>query len=521
MRIQALDPFNPDGVGLLEPPEGLGADTWKGTSRARIDELIARLNQPIRLRAGVELLERLLLSVATPPAGAGARSFLALRADMLAAQGDIESAVALIRAAPAPIADAAAERLRVDQMLLAADTNGACGEIGTLVRTNANPYWQKAQIYCQAAAGQRDAAALGLDVLREQGQLKDAAFESLARALINGREPTIESLPDPTALHLAMVRAARLTPPSETMQTRDARTLAAIANGGSTDLLQRIAAAERLEAAGVFQAEALARLYDRVPFRDDEFQHALAIAEAPYGVRGRALLYRTAARLKDSTDARIKVVERALTLARTHGLYGTALRTNGAFILGLTPGPEVSALAEDGVRAALGGGRVDAAGPWLQLMRTRATPATRESAASLEIAMRLAGARGTREGDEVLLKTWLRSRKAGAETTKRAAVLAALLDSVRPPEEPEQWKPPLASDPAPSARPLLSRELRQAAAGGRKGEVVLLSLNLLAGQDPTVLDPAVLGLVIPALVDVGLEADARRMAVEIAIAGGT
>lgn len=520
VRVQVLDPFNPDGVGLLDLPDGLGPDIWKGTARIRVDELTARLNQPIRLRTAMDLLRRLLLSVAAPPSGRGARSFLATRAELLAAQGDTESAVALVRAAPTAVADPGIERLSVDQMLLAGDTDGACKTVQSLLRNNPDPYWQKTQVFCQAAGGQRDAASLGLDVLREQGQLKDPAFEALARGLIAGREPTIENISSPTALHLAMLRALRFPLPTETVLTRDPRMLAAIANGGSGDLLQRLAAAERLEATGAFQTEALRRLYDRVQFRDDELQHALAIAEAPYGVRARALLYRAAARLPDASESRVKIVERAMTLAKSHGLHGTALRTNASFILGVAPGAEFSDLAEEAARAAVAVGRIEAAPPWIQLLHGRSTPAAREAAAGLDIVMRLAGGRGTREGDEALLKTWQRSRKGGAETSRRAAVLAVLLDAVRPPDEHEQWKPPLAIDPAPNARPPLSREIRQAAAAGRKGEVVLLVLNLLGGQEPASLDSATLGVVVPALADVGLEAEARRMAVEVATALG-
>ncbi len=520
VRVQALDPFDPDGVGLIEPPEGLGPTIWHGTNRSRAEELITRLSQPVRSRATAALLRRLLLSIAAPPAGRGTRSFLALKAEQLAAQGDLESAAALLRATPTPVADPGIQRLHVDHMLLAADTDGACTEIRTLVRNSTEPYWLKVQIFCQIMSGQRDAAAFSLDVLREQGQLRDPVFETLAQGLIRGREPNIDSLPNPTALHLAMLRAAHLAPPPDAIQTRDVWTLAAIANGGSSDLLQRIGAAERLEALGAFRAEALSGLYDRVQFRDEEVHHALAIAEAPYGVRARALLYRAAERLHDEPEARAKVVERAIALARAHGLYETALRINAPFILELSPSADLAALADDAARVAIAAGRDNDAEPWIQVMRGRTTAATPGQAAALDIALRLARGGGTREDDRALLQTWARGRKSGPDTAKRAAIFAVLLDAFRPLDEPEQWKPPLAPDIAPNTRPPLSRDIRQAAADGRKGEVVLLALILLGGQDPATLDPAVLGVVIPAMIDVGLEAEAREIAVEVAMAGG-
>ncbi len=69
-------------------------------------------------------------------------------------------------------------------------------------------------------------------------------------------------------------------------------------------------------------------------------------------------------------------------------------------------------------------------------------------------------------------------------------------------------------------RPALWFRLEEAARGARKGETVLLSLLALGDGGPAQADPIVLRRVLRALGAVGLEASARALAVEAAVAAG-
>jgi len=66
----------------------------------------------------------------------------------------------------------------------------------------------------------------------------------------------------------------------------------------------------------------------------------------------------------------------------------------------------------------------------------------------------------------------------------------------------------------PQASPALLMGLDRAAAGGRTGETVLLSLLLLGDRDLALTDTITLGRVVSALRRIGLTADAEALALE-------
>ena len=70
MKIQNLGGLNPDSVGILDDDKGgLGASLWRGSSRATVAGLLARM--PVRYRSPTlrDLATRLLLTQAEAPRG--------------------------------------------------------------------------------------------------------------------------------------------------------------------------------------------------------------------------------------------------------------------------------------------------------------------------------------------------------------------------------------------------------------------------------------------------------------------
>jgi hypothetical protein len=99
------------------------------------------------------------------------------------------------------------------------------------------------------------------------------------------------------------------------------------------------------------------------------------------------------------------------------------------------------------------------------------------------------------------------------------SLLAALGDPIAPAD----WVPllglPQPAPPPAGSAPILV-ELTRAAAAKRLGETVLLALVGLEQGDRLTQNPAVLARAVSALCAVGLEADARALAVEAALASG-
>ena len=68
--------------------------------------------------------------------------------------------------------------------------------------------------------------------------------------------------------------------------------------------------------------------------------------------------------------------------------------------------------------------------------------------------------------------------------------------------------------------PGLGLALRNAAAARRVGETVLFSLIALGDRGPGLSDPAALAEALAALRQIGLQADARALAIDAALANG-
>ncbi|MFO1058055.1 MAG: hypothetical protein U1E53_13935 [Dongiaceae bacterium] len=245
-----------EGVGTLDAGNGgLGPELWRGSDRATIDRLLPLLAPPENALALREAARRLLLSAAPPPAGTpseGApsdetgRNFALLRADRLAALGDVDSAVALVRLVPERDRDAGALRLLADAAWLAGDVGGGCKLVeGAAARQAGDPELARAGVFCQAQAGQKDKAALGLDLLREQGQAGDPLFAALLDRLAGGPPATIESVTGLTPLLYAMLGTAGQALPPEAASAVPLAIAAALARDAKAAPEARLAAAER------------------------------------------------------------------------------------------------------------------------------------------------------------------------------------------------------------------------------------------------------------------------------------
>ena len=125
---------------------------------------------------------------------------------------------------------------------------------------------------------------------------------------------------------------------------------------------------------------------------------------------------------------------------------------------------------------------------------------------------------------DALVNWWVgEQERSGDDAFERAAVILTLMDAVGYDVPETSWRELLESSLTvtaylPSVQ--LWRALETAAANGRVGETVLLSLLALGEVGPAGADPTTLHTVVSALRGVGLETDARRLALESALAKG-
>jgi hypothetical protein len=527
VQVRELGAIGSDATGVLDDRHGgFSPAMWAGTDIALVRKVLPLLPDAPAWRSARQLERRLLLTAAATPAGPPAgEPLIKLRAAKLLAMGEVDGLDALLKGAASQSFTPDLRRLLVDAALLAGDTSTACEQVPVLRQMAPDdPFPGKLQVYCQFASGNTRQAALGVDLLREQ-KVSDPGFFLAADAL-NGVPPgKVDGFGEASPLNLAMARAAKIAlPESVVAGNASPAVLRAMAqsSGGTPEI--RLTAGERAEAAGVLDIDALRRMYQSVEFPQAQLAAPLTAGTAEKGARGRALLYRAAVQ-QSSPSAKAEIIGKALAQAGDGEGYFTAARLYSAEIAAITPTPDLAWFAYPAARALFAAGQADAAKPWAALARSQQPigDAAAQSGAALAVLARLAGI-----GDSLpagVLASWRAARAdlPGEAAGRRAAVVYCLLAALGDTVPGEQWLslydgPPLVASLVP--RPALWQGLRLAAEGARQGETVMLALASLGDTPPGRADPTTLHHVVAALHRIGLDADARALAVETAIANG-
>ena len=525
IETNALETIDPDSTGTLTANEGgLGEAMWAETSRALVDALLPHLPVNATSSAMRDLMRRLLTSRAAAPKGeAGKGSLIGLRVRLLAAMGDLSGVDTLLGAIPGRGENDELARIEADVSFLTNDNSRACSLARSRIESQDDAYWRKAFIFCQALAREHDKAALGAALLREMGE-DDAAFFALIEALAGDGEASLPTLPEPTPLHLALARVAKARLPADVVASNRPGVLRTIAMSPNAPVEVRLEAAERAEAAGALDIDALRQLYTSVSFTQEELANPLSRAEAEAGPMSRALLYRTAL-IQTVPMAQTEAIVRALELGREGGRYASTARVFLPLLKRIPPSREMIWFAPQAIRAFLVIGEHDAAQAWFGLLRGSAMFNVTSAAALRALAplARLAGSREVADLRADSLRAWWKDVENRDDARERASLLYTLFEGLGEPVPAALWEALLGGAQRATVampEPALWYRLASAARAGRVGETVLLTLLVLGEGGPGQANPVVLRRVLTSLADVGLTGPARAMAVEAAVAAG-
>lgn len=513
--VESLKAPDGQGVGVLDPKQGgFGIEMWDGTPRAMVTRLLPRLPAATPSPALRDLMRRLLLSTAIPPAGAG-ESLLLPRIERLWAMGEIAGMLKLLDALPAAALDETLQRYRVDGLLLRGEDAAACGLLPAL-REGKDTDGAAAQLsaFCDALAGRTAQAALTAAWLRERG-LGDGAFFTLLEAM-TGSPGSPDSLPQPRPLHLAMARAAKAALPADAASAEQTAILAALAGHVQAPLEARVVAAEKAHDLGAIDPEVLRRLYSEVTFGGEAASQSVDDAAEPAGWRSRALLFRIA-QTQTAPGARAEILAKALAAAARRGRFVAAARLYGPLLDSLAPDPKLSGFAGTAVRALLAIGRRDLAGRWAPLCPPMAAP--------VWPLLRLVEPHDDDPPAPGQLAGWLKQRSPlpAAAGRRQAALLFGLLDALGQKVRIDDWLELMTGPPQEATimpQPALWHGQRLAAEDLRLGETVLLALVSLGDGFPETVDPTAVYRVVAALRLVGFDDEARAVALEAALAHG-
>lgn len=524
--VEELRAVSGDSFGVLDGDAGLGLDLWRGTRRSQLIELLSVMPGATRSHAMNALSRRLLLTTATMPPSepdtASKPNLLALRASRLAALGDYEGLSRLIAAAPGRVEDESLLRQSVEGALLAGDNAGACRRARAQIGRFTDSFWQKTVIFCQMITGEQGQANLGASLMREQDPKGDATFHTLLAAMQGDRQAKIANLPAPAPLDVAMLNAAKVQIPSDAMDTRDAGMLAAMARNAATPVDTRLGLGERAEAVGTLSTSELAQIYGAMKFTPQQIANALSESDSLGGARGRALLYVAQSR-QNNAAARAELLQRAYVAARAAGLYPTAVRLYAEPLKAIPATDDLGWFAGEAARASFAGNEPLQARTWLAAGLGFRPAAGAEGLAADVAALpyELLGSEKTIPWDNARWQRWKQAQ--GTSAKVKATILLALLEGLDRPAPDEAWDGLAVVDIDPAAHlpsPAVLRRLEVAAATERRGAAVLGALATFGPEGPAGTHPIVLGMAIAGLRQIGLQADARALALDAAVGAG-
>ena len=526
--VDRLDSLDPDANGLLsEGKGGFPLNFWQGTEWALVSTLMPRMPAGSSSAVIRSLAERLLISRAAVPANkpVGA-SFIVLRVDRLLAMGSIRPALDLLKITPDERRDENLARTRIEALFFDGNNAGACTAVQNARGQYTGLYWLQAQAFCLAISGDHTRAALIADLIRERDDEIEPVFFTAIDALAGARKDGAPALVAPMALHLAMMRAAKLRVPAEVVQDGTVSVLRTVALSANEALDVRLIAAEKALRAGALTGEQILKLYLGIPFSREELNAPISAAEERWGPRTRALILRSAAS-QTVPLARAEVLRRAWQIGRERGSYAEIAGPSVSLAAELTPALELNWFAEDAARVLFAGGRIDEALAWYRIAardREVSDEARAAEAALWPLAV-LADTTDSVALTEELLGGWYTARRradpqAGAQ---QARTLFALLAALGRPISAAGWQSllvaPFGGDDS-GLNVAWQRRVDEATGDSLLGEVVLLAVVGAGESADGVLKLGDALRIISALRAVGLERDARLLAIETAVSAG-
>ncbi|MCY4309884.1 MAG: hypothetical protein OXC54_00985, partial [Rhodospirillaceae bacterium] len=378
---------------------------------------------------------------------------------------------------------------------------------------------EMAQITCHVLGGEAERAEIALRLLHEQGAPADSAFEAAVAAAATGQPP--EGLGKPYALTIALLTQAKAVPGTFDLRPLPIAALTALSANKQLKRLVRIRALEAALARGAPVDGELSTLYAAANVGADKAAAAMLTRLKGFDVRSRAHLYLAAA-AADNASERLRILSAWWRLADAAAAKGDAaaemlaVRQTTPFLKDIEPDATHQDHAASIARAYFATGRVAAALAWYRVLKSAPfrNPADLHRVTALAVI--------SAQPDIRLVESWY-AFKRGRDVRKANSQLAdlkALLEGLGQ----EQAVTPLrgrvaAKGPSSIVTPVdRYRALRNAAVTRQRGMTVLHVLTLVNGRALQHVTRQLLREAVAALRIVGLERDARQLALEAALA---
>ena len=544
VSVSELPKIDAGWVGILSEEErSLGWNMWSGTDRNFAKVLIELLPVNAPSAAMRSLAKRLLLSRASQPEEASSKelsvigpdgkpiknqeidaTFLALRFSKLARLGAGKELFTLSEAVPLEDMVDELAKEAISARLLSGETNEACEEVKNLAKRTNELHWRKILVVCQLIEGKRDAALLSLELLMAELE-SDDIFSSLIYSLADGYAPPEES--NLESIYFEILIAVL---PGEQLDKQRLRLSPSgkriVALNSSHPWKLRVLLAEQAVSAGALESSVLGQLCNEYDFDENIFIKAATESKNMEGYMARALLYQASLRATSYIE-RARFLRLLLDRADKEDLFTAYSATILPILLTLEPRSDLIWFASSAARAGMAGGNYKVASEWLALLGKTADLDFEASGSLLRLLPLIA------VSGQPLPKPFMSSQAtdvwsglpdtlSNKEKQIRASRLLVLLSAMGINIAEGAWKNLVNPEYIHTEESIPSSALRyqliNAAENNRVAEVVAISLIMLGSDGPSKSGLVSLNAVIRALRNIGLEDDARAIAVETAIA---
>ncbi|MFD2261483.1 hypothetical protein ACFSM5_01195 [Lacibacterium aquatile] len=509
-HAQSVTPEMADGLGFaVNEDDPLGARTWEGVSRDTVFQLVSRLPETYNSRPLRSLARRLLTAPSAPPTQPPpAPSLLALRLSKLNAIGDVASVESILKQVPPRYAPEEIARVRVEHAFLSGRDSEACAQVEAY-KASVDPYWMNARVACLALTDKARDAVTALSPLMRDG-LEDETIKVLVERLAGRRVDVPADLEITPAAVALYAKSGRLppVPEIERMAGSPARSFAEM------NLPGRLAAAEVAARQGAMTLDRLKALYEAAAAQSNPKD----ASDAPLA-RARALrLAETETNPAKKADA----LATAFDMAEPVGLLPVMAELAVPVLQKIPPAPALVQHAPRFARMLLLADDQNGALAWAKSLHEAAgtDPGLADQALRLSILTGLAAPDIAGPLDPAQISDWALLAGDGGQS---AALLLATMQGLSDPIPSPLWDvlpPQLPLVPQPIDDALVWMRLPSAATSGRIGEALALALILTRGETIPSSEPLRLSHAVAALRQLGLEAEARRIAVEAAIMAG-
>jgi len=523
-QVETLEEVSGEFAGPLTPQNGgLQPTLWRGSSRGKIERLLARL--PLHHSPAMASLTRTLLLTNgnAPPGASTGVNILALRARILSEMGYLDDALQLLLSAPARALDPAATRVLVDLAWQKQDVDGVCARLlepaGAFDHTTE---LQRQRIFCQWRAGKQADAQFGLELLREEG-VDDPVFAAIMNRLAGDGSVEIPAPKEITAALIAMLHEVRAPLPANAFDLASTEAVAALAQDKRADPVLRLSAAEAAASQGALLAKIVREVYAAQAIDPQDLAAASDLPETGASAKDRAVLYQAAA-AAPAPAARASILQVALGPTGWADNDTWRLQVFGPFLLDLPPTAELSWYAPEAAHYLFALGEFEKARAWIVL--TQGDPSLGEGSVDTNSAMMLPSLlaldylAGGYQSVQVIGSLLAQGQvNASPDSVERLQAIFAAFDESTPVVADALAKSAEADTAdLPKENLNLWLDLGDTAAKNMQGETALLALIGL--KDLATVEPLWLSRALSSLRRVGLESEARRIAVEAAIANG-